>query len=160
MPEVIVNTSPLQYLFQLDLLDLLPELYGDVVVPGGVAREIAAGLDRGVSLPSLSSLPWLEIREVMSPSVLPLVTDLGTGEREVLALALQSTGSLVVLDDFLARRFADRLRLRMTGTLGILLKARRTGRVDRLAPLLDRLERLNFRLDAGTRANVLRLAGE
>jgi predicted nucleic acid-binding protein len=159
MPEVIVNTSPIQYLFQLDLLDLLPELYGGVVVPGGVAREVATGLDRGVSLPGLSSLSWLEIREVMNPSILPLVTDLG-GEREVLALALQIPGSLVILDDSLARRFADRLRLRMTGTLGILLKAKQTGRVDRLAPLLEQLERLHFRLDTATRASVLRLAGE
>lgn len=41
MREVISNTSPLQYLHQLDLLDVLPTLYGEVLVPAGVAREIA-----------------------------------------------------------------------------------------------------------------------
>jgi len=47
MPEVITNTSPLQYLFQLDLLDLLPQLYQEVLVPEGVVRELRSGVDRG-----------------------------------------------------------------------------------------------------------------
>ena len=44
MPEVIANTSPLQYLFQLGLLRLLPELYGEVLVPGAVAMEVHSGV--------------------------------------------------------------------------------------------------------------------
>lgn len=39
MPEVIVNTSPIQYLFQLDLLDLLPHLYGHIIIPRAVSEE-------------------------------------------------------------------------------------------------------------------------
>jgi uncharacterized protein len=92
--------------------------------------------------------------------VLPLVSDLGAGEREVLALALEADQPLVVLDDALARRVARRLDLALTGTLGLLLKAKQAGRIDRLKPLLDRLEALNFRLDADTRLSVLRLASE
>jgi uncharacterized protein len=61
MREVISNTSPLQYLYQLDLLDLLPSLYGEVLVPQGVAKEIVAGLARGVALPALEFLPWIRI---------------------------------------------------------------------------------------------------
>lgn len=160
MPEVFVDTSPLQYLHQLDLLKLLPDFYGEVHVPEAVVREIAAGRTLGVALPELSTLPWIKVPRVASLAVLPLVSDLGAGEREVLALALEADDPLVILDDALARRVARRLDLTMTGTLGLLLKAKREGRIEYLEPLLDRLETLRFRLDEETRASVLRLAGE
>ena len=51
MREVISNTSPLQYLFQAELLDLLPALYGTIVVPSGVADELAEERTLGVALP-------------------------------------------------------------------------------------------------------------
>jgi predicted nucleic acid-binding protein len=160
MPEAIADTSPLQYLFQLDLLDLLPALYQQVLIPEAVVREIAAGRSRGVALPTLESLAWIRIRMVGSAAVLPMVTDLGAGEREVLALAVELAHPLVILDDALARRFARRLEIPLTGTLGLLLKAKQIARIERVVPYLDRLEDLNFRLDMTTRASVLKLAGE
>ena len=90
MPEVIVDTSPLQYLYQLDLLDLLPSSYGEVLVPEAVVREIAVGRARGVALPDLDTLSWVRVQRVAGRAILPLVSDLGTGEREVLALALEA----------------------------------------------------------------------
>jgi hypothetical protein len=160
MPEVIANTSPLQYLFQLDLLDILPQLYGEVLVPEGVVRELRNGTRLGVALPDLDSLSWLRIRRVGSAPVLPLAAGLGTGEREVLALAMELDSPLVILDDALARRFAQRLSLTLTGTLGLLLKAKQQGRIEQVSPYLDRLKALRFRLDASTRAGILELAGE
>lgn len=160
MPEVLVDTSPLQYLFQLGLLHLLPEQYGSLMVPEGVRREIEAGRERGVSLPHLESLPWLRVGRVQNVATLDLVPDLGAGEREVLALALQLDDPLVILDDALARRFAERLKLRLTGTLGVLLRAHQRGFVRNLSEVLDHLSRLNFRLDPATRAIVLKIADE
>jgi predicted nucleic acid-binding protein len=160
MPEVIVDTSPLQYLHQLGLLELLPDFYGEILIPESVVREIAAGRALGVALPELATLRWIKVRRVVGLAVLPLVSDLGAGEREVLALALEADHPLVVLDDALARRVARRLDLTLTGTLGLLLKAKQAGRIARLEPLLDRLETLNFRLDQATRVSVLSLAGE
>jgi len=160
MPEVIVDTSPLQYLHQLGHLDLLPFFYGNVLIPEAVVREIATGRAQGISLPDLAGLSWIQVRRVVGQSVLPLVSDLGAGEREVLALALEAKQPLVVLDDRLARRQAQRFNFSMTGTLGLLLKGKRSGQIDQLEPLLDRLATLNFRLDAATRASVLSLAGE
>ncbi|MEO8426176.1 MAG: hypothetical protein ABI651_03605 [Verrucomicrobiota bacterium] len=56
MPEVICNTSVLQYLHQLGLLHLLRDLYGRVTIPQAVTREITAGLAQGVNLPDLAAL--------------------------------------------------------------------------------------------------------
>jgi len=160
MREVISNTSPLQYLHQLDLLDLLPTLYSEVLVPYAVVREIEAGRSLGVALPVLETLPWLRVQEVANAALLPVLSDLGAGEREVLALALEQSNPLVILDDSFARRFARRLELPLTGTLGLLLRGKEMGRIDLVKPYLDRLEALHFRLDQRTRSDVLAVAGE
>ena len=54
MPEVICNTSPLQYLHQLEELRLLPALVGKVIVPPAVVAELTVGRELGVSLPELT----------------------------------------------------------------------------------------------------------
>jgi hypothetical protein len=160
LPEVICNTSPLQYLYQLGLLHLLPALAGRVIVPSAVVDELAAGRALGVNLPDPTVLDWVTIKRPASASALPLVTDLGPGETEVLMLALELKDVVVVLDDALARRVAETLGIQLTGTLGLLLDAKRTGLVSAVKPLLDQLENLRFRLAPHTRAAVLKLAGE
>lgn len=161
MPDgVISDTSPLQYLHQAGCLDLLRDIYSRVAIPRGVAAELAAGHKLGVSLPETESLDWIETVEAPHLEILPLAVDLGAGEREVLALAVSRPGSLALLDDRLARHFAELLQIRYTGTLGVLLKAREQSLLPRLRPVLDRLETLGFRLDPKTRTAVLDLAGE
>ena len=97
MPETICNTSPIQYLFQCGLLDLLRSLYGEVVIPKAVAAEIHQGRAKGISLPAIDLLGWARIKGPNSPAI---------------------------LDDALARRYAAHLGIRLTGTLGILLRAK------------------------------------
>ena len=160
MPEVICNTSPLQYLHQLGLLHLLPALAGRIIVPPAVLEELSSGRAQGVDLPDLAALEWVTIRQPTSVAALPLVTDLGPGETEVLALALESREVIVVLDDAHARQVAETLGLRLIGTLGVLLNAKRAGLVTAVTPLLDQLEALRFRLASHTRAAVLKLSGE
>jgi predicted nucleic acid-binding protein len=160
LPEVICNTSPLQYLHQLGLLHLLPKLAGRVTVPAAVVVELEAGRKHGVNLPDLTGLNWLDICHAASEPVLPLVVDLGPGETEVLALALERRGAIVVLDDNLARHVALTLRIPLTGTLGVLLSAKRSGLIPAVAPCLDQLQDLRFRLAPATRNAVLTLSGE
>lgn len=80
MPEVICNTSPLQYLYHLGRLDLLPSLVSRVVVPTAVAAELAEGRRLGLDLPTPENLPWVDLREAPVASLLPLVAALGPGE--------------------------------------------------------------------------------
>lgn len=160
MPEVISNTSPLQYLHQLGVLDVLPKLVTTVTVPPAVQDELTAGRQLGLNLPDLNSLDWIIVRRPSSSAALPLVTDLGAGEREVLALALETPDSVCVLDDALARQIASALQLRITGTLGVLIDAKRAALIPAIRPQLDQLQNLGFRLAAQTRAAVLKMAGE
>lgn len=160
MDEVICNTSPLQYLHQLDLLPVLHFLVGKVVVPPAVVAELEVGRRGGVNLPHLAALDWIAVRSPSGRSALPLIRDLGAGEAEVLLLALETENAVVVLDDLLGRRTAASLQLRLTGTLGLLLDAKRAGLLQSLAPVLDRLHELRFRLSPATRLAVLERAEE
>jgi predicted nucleic acid-binding protein len=123
-------------------------------------EELAVGRALGVSLPDATLLDWVIVRQPASEPALPLVTDMGPGETQVLMLALESHDAIAVLDDALAREAAETLDIRLTGTLGLLLDAKRAGLVAVISPLLDQLQALRFRLAPHTRAAVLKLAGE
>jgi predicted nucleic acid-binding protein len=147
-------------LHQVELLRILPVLANQVLVPEAVISEVREGLNRGVDLPNLAEIDWITVRKPTSALALNLVTDLGPGEAEVLALGLENRDAVVVLDDAMARRVASTLGLNLTGTLGLLLDAKRIGQIDSVALVLDQLESLRFRLSKDTRASVLALAGE
>lgn len=75
-------------------------------------------------------------------------------------MALESQDALVILDDALARRIAQTQGIRVIGTLGVLLEAKRAGHVPLIRPYLDQLDTLRFRLASHTREAVLKLACE
>jgi predicted nucleic acid-binding protein len=160
LPDLLSDTSPLQYLHQLGLLELLLKLADQVRIPPAVDDELADGRAQGVNLPSPQEHDWITVQSPDSAPALPLITDLGPGEREVLALALESSDCVAVLDDKVARRSARRLDLPFTGTLGLLLDAKTAGLIETVAPHLDRLDGLNFHLSSETRQLILRRAGE
>src|SRR5262245_60247987 len=124
---VVSNTSPLLYLHQAGELDLMRKLYGRIRIPPAVRLELKAGAKQGVAVPDLSGLEWIEEQPLRDRSLLPAVVDLGAGEAEAIALALASPGSLLILDDQLGRRIARLSHLTMTGTLGVLVKAKQAG---------------------------------
>jgi predicted nucleic acid-binding protein len=85
MPEAITNTSPLLYLHRIGTLNWLRELFGAIVVPSAVVRELREGRERGYDVPDLADYGWLQIAE---PAAVPsewLALDLGPGELAVLA---------------------------------------------------------------------------
>ena len=160
MTDVICDTSPFQYLHQIDQLRILPTLAGQITTPPAVVDEIAVGRSVGVDLPDLSQIAWIVVRRPASQSALPLISDFGAGESEVLMLALEIPDARVILDDMLARRVAESLNIWFTGTLGLSLDAKQAGLISELRPLLDQLQALRFRLSPTTYQAVLKLAGE
>jgi hypothetical protein len=164
MRKVIVNTSPLQYLYQLGQIELLPRLYGSIIVPESVNAELVRGYAQGVNVPECEKYEWMLRQAVRISAYLPLVTGLGAGEKEVIALALEEREvgieTLVVLDDGLARHYAAHVVLAITGTLGILLKAREQGYLQAVMPLVEQLAGLGFRCNTATREHIRQLSGE
>lgn len=160
MSEVICNTSPLQYLHQLGLLHVLPALAGKVIVPPAVIAELAVGRALHLNLPDPSALAWVDVRSPLTIPVLANAADLGQGETEVLALASETKDAEVLLDDRAARVVAETLGIRLRGTLGVLLDAKRAALIPSILPVLDQLRALGFHLHPKTRAEILKRAGE
>lgn len=131
-----------------------------MLVPPAVVSELEEGRSIGVDTPDPTKLDWIVVEGPAGTDALRLVTDLGRGETEVLALALEREKAIAVLDDRVARRLARTLDIALTGTLGILLDAKKAGLIKSVAPLIDELEDQGFRLAARTRRAVLDLAGE
>jgi uncharacterized protein len=96
-------------------------------------------------LPDVCPLPWLTIQAPKGLDKALIVAQLGAGEKDVLALGTQVSGVVVILDERLGRLYAASLKLTFTGTLGILLRAKVEGRIPRIGPLLEHLDRLGFR---------------
>lgn len=98
----------------------------------------------------------------MTRPVLPQVhrSSFGPGEREAISLAHELGGYEVILDDLAARRLAGALGLPVTGTLGVLILAKRRGLVPAIRPLMDALVAVKFRLGPNLYRQLLARAGE
>lgn len=86
MAIVIADTSPLQYLFQVGLIDLLQGLFGAVHVPEAVRDELRVGRLLGVDVPEPADYSWMPIRATTRAAALERF-DLGPGEHAALSLA-------------------------------------------------------------------------
>lgn len=157
---VISNTSPLVYLHRLEQLQILETLFGEILVPNAVIQELERGQELGKDVPNVLNYLWVKQISVTIPEILQELIELGAGELEVLALALEHPHSLVILDDQLARQTAMMSDIKLIGTVGILLLAKTKNLISEIAPLLEQLPRVGFRLHEQTKLDALRLAGE
>jgi predicted nucleic acid-binding protein len=157
----ITNTSPLIFLARLNRLDLLQRSAEEIITPPAVLREIAEHQDESAQKVAEARQTWLLEREVQEGHLLRVLrTELGDGEAEAIALALEVGAARVVLDDLDARRMADRLQLKTVGTLGLLLAAKLRGEIPSLREEIGRLRREGFRVAPALVEAVLREAGE
>ncbi len=158
---VVSDTSSINYLTLMGLHELLPALFGEVVIPPTVARELSAGAGIHPALGATLKSEWLLVRNLRG-SGLPddAQNSLDPGEAEAIALAIEMHATLLI-DDLDGRNYAMSLKLPVIGTLGVLAMARRSALVGPIAPLIDRLTKeLGFRASPRVISSVLRSAGE
>lgn len=157
----IFNASPLILLGKIQQLHLLEVLSPDFRIPRPVVAEIGAGP------PDDPTIKWLTSTSIAChivdvPPTPPFLAqwDLGAGETAVLSLALAGDGAAVILDDLAARKFAIAFDIPLLGTLGLLIRAKHQGLIDRLAPQIRHLESAGANLSQPIIAHALNLAGE
>jgi predicted nucleic acid-binding protein len=139
MPEgpVVCDTGPLIALSLIDHLQILQQLFGRVLVPRAVLDEVSAGGGQRPGSQAILSADWFEILDDVKPDPL-LATELGAGEAAAITGAYEVEARLVLLDDRKARRIAtSAYRLRVIGSAGILVFAKRAGAIPAVLPLLD-----------------------
>ena len=135
MPDIaIVDASVLIALEKIDLLDILCEIYEQIILPEAVLKEFGT-----------PAIDCYSITKAQSPIVnlLAKESNLGMGESEALALAYEKNMK-IILDDLKARKIAETLNLDYTGTIGLLLKAEELGLIDRAYDKVKNLKEKGF----------------
>ncbi len=82
------------------------------------------------------------------------------GESSAIALGLETPDSFVILDDYKARKIAERLGVNFTGTIGVIIKAKLSGIIPSIKPILEKIKQTDFRLSAEIELQVLKEADE
>ncbi len=155
---VTPDSSPLIALSRVNRLNLLKSLYKKILIPEAVAKEISSETTKKINLNKLS---WIEIKPLNQPLTVNILSvNLGKGESETIALALELKAGLIILDELAARNIAGSLNLKFTGTLGVLLKAKTKKLIPSIKEILDELIKHEFRLSSQLYQDVLELAKE
>jgi predicted nucleic acid-binding protein len=138
MRKVVVNTTPLIALSHIGQLDILKKMYGEILIPNAVYNELLAKPDSICKIEVDNSKDWIMVEEIKNQMAKSMYkTQLHEGEVEVMILAQEVSADLVIIDDANAKKHAKYLKLPVTGTLGVLIKAKQNGYVDKLKPMLQ-----------------------
>jgi predicted nucleic acid-binding protein len=140
MRKVIVNSTPLIALCKVNQLELLRELYTEITIPEAVFQEVTAKND-SVKRKILENGAWIHVQSVSDTIDRRMYkAKLHDGEVEVMILAQEIKADLVIIDDNAARKTAIYLGLPLTGTVGVLLRAKAEGLVPKVMPIVDNME--------------------
>jgi predicted nucleic acid-binding protein len=162
LPELVVsNAGPLITLATISRLDLLKALFEQIVISQAVHDEVVVHGKGEPGSQKVDEATWITTVQVKHRLAVNLLREtLDAGESEAIVLAQELTARYVLLDDGLARRKAQLIGLRMTGTLGILLMAKEAGLIPAVRLVLDELRQTDFRVSDRVYREVLTRAGE
>jgi len=136
MPNVVVNSTPLISLHDIGKLDILIKMYTAVYIPYGVYEEVC--IDGDISEGALLAFSNFSIQSIANEDARKYFkTALHKGEVEVMILTDELKADLCIIDDKLAREYAKHLGLKLTGTLGLLVKAKERGLLEAVTPCMD-----------------------
>lgn len=159
---VVSNTSPIFYLSTIGQLDLLRQLYGEIIIPNAVFNELTNVGNTDASAAIVPTISWIQAQPVSDQAFInTLRVELDPGEAEAIALAVELNANRLLIDERLGRAAAMRSALQVTGVLGILIAAKRRKLIQEVKPLLDALiEQVGFWVDERLYAEVLQTVGE
>jgi uncharacterized protein len=159
---VVSNTSPISNLTIIQHLHLLPALYGCVLVPNAVVRELRASASVRASVETAltdGTLKQTSVKDINR--VQALLRTLDAGESEAISIAIEQQASLLLIDEREGRMAADSMELEITGVLGILIEAKKRGFVQAIKPLITQLQtEARFRLSATLVQQTCAIVGE
>ncbi|NDP28505.1 MAG: DUF3368 domain-containing protein [Flavobacterium sp.] len=147
---VISDTSTLIIFHKINELNLLKQVYGELITTPEIADEF------GEKLPN-----WITVQSVNDKKYqIFLETQVDRGEASAIALATEFEDVTLLLDDLKARKLAVKLKLRTTGALGVIHKAKQMSIIPKVKPLIDKLLLTNFRISNNIIDEILKLNNE
>ena len=151
MPKTIISdTSCFIVLTKIEELDLLHKVYGQIATTWDIANEF------GEKPPY-----WIDIKMLRTNTGQQLLEmQIDKGESNAIALALETPESTLILDDYKARRIAEELHIPYTGTVGVIVKSKRSGLIPSIKPMLDKIRQTDFRISMDIEIRALKEANE
>jgi predicted nucleic acid-binding protein len=145
---IVCDSTCLIAFERIGTLDVLPKLFGSISIPPAVDSEFDRKFD------------WLNV-EILTSAALSdvLKLTLGSGESEAIALAIQMNCQLIT-DDKQARSIARELSVEVKGTIGLLIRAKQEGIINKIKPILEEMESNGFHIGRSLREEAFRIAGE
>lgn len=151
MQKVIVSdTSCLILLEKIGELDLLHKVFGEILITQEVADEY------GLNLPD-----WIFVQNPADKNYQKILeTSVDKGEASAIALAVELVDCLLIIDDLKGRNLADALGIKITGTLGVILEAKISGKISSVKPLLAKIKQTDFHFSKELEKKILAKANE
>lgn len=163
MPAVS-DTSPLLGLSAIGLLELLREQFGAVFIPQAVLAELKVETDFQGTPAIQQALKdgWLEARDIQNkPLAQALSLELDKGESEAITLAMDLGVEIIVMDERIGREHARAMGLKTIGVLGVLLNAKKHGRIGSMKNAMQSLrDEIGFFISDELHEQILAQSGE
>jgi len=151
MQKVIISDTSCLILFdKIGELELLNKLFGEITITQEIAQEFKKELPYWVKIASPANKTYQKILEA----------SLDKGEASAIAYAIEQIDCLLVIDDFKGRKYAEQLGIKITGTLGVIIDAKLSGLINSVKPLLDKIEKTDFRLTSELKRRTLEKSNE
>lgn len=156
---VVSDTTAITNLFQIDELRILKEVFGKIIIPEAVFRELG---EMPAQFEAIISQDWVSVYKVTDTELVSkLKMYLDDGESEAIALALEIGADFLVMDEWKGRRKAIEMGLQIIGLIGILSVAKRKGVIKAVRPILDSMiEVTGFRILPRLYKSALQDVGE
>lgn len=151
MPNIVISDTSILIIFdKIDELNLLQGVYGTLLTTPEVVEEF------GKSLPD-----WIEIKSASDKKYqVFLETQVDSGEASAIALATDYENVLLLLDDLKARKLANKLNFKISGTLGVIHRAKQMQLIVKVRPLINKLLATDFRIADNVVEEFLKLNNE
>ena len=160
---VVADAGPLIGMARTGHLSLLQQLYNSILIPPRVFEElkISSGKPGAKVVSEALNAGWIEIADLKRASdsaILRLLID--AGEAESIQLALEQNAGLLIIDDRKGRKIAKSHGIQIIGTGGILISAKKAGLLGKVAPILNELAGVGYRLSPELCERIIELADE
>ena len=151
MPETIISdTSCIILLDKIGHLNLLEKVYNKVVITPEILEEF------GQKIPD-----WISVKKSSNPAIQKtLEQTLDLGEASAISLAFDLINATLIIDDLKARKIAKSLNFKVTGTLGVIVRAKELGLIEHIKPLINQLIHEDFRISQNVVDEILKRVGE
>ena len=158
---VISNTTPILSLFKIGKLEILKNLFGEIIVPEAVYNEIAVADSSKQGADVLDKVEYIKVKKIQNLLAADMLrSQLDYGESETIVLAKELNADILLLDEKKARKVGQANSMKIIGTIGVLQAAKDRGLISDMKTQLDKLIENGIWLDKKLYQTVLQNNGE